>query len=156
LTTSPPPTSYAGGTVPTFSGGAVPASYAGGTVPTSHLGAMPLGHIGATGGGVSSNTAAWHVEYDPSLDTPQQDISVGSDRGHISVAILKDGNAFAFANDSYGTPPSNHLCKPEWKLTLGETYLIEIHIKGANVNYNKAFKLEYLTDNFSDFKLKDV
>lgn len=139
------PGNYAGGTVPTASASAVPENYAGGTVPTSHL-----------GGSYSSSTVSWRAEYDPSLDSPQQDISVGSDRGQISVAILKDGNAFAFANESYGIPPPNHLCKPEWKLTLGETYRVEIHIEGSNVDYEKAFKLEYLSNDFSDFKLKDA
>jgi hypothetical protein len=137
-----PPTGYAGA--------ADPANYGGGTMSASYPGTVPVS------GGYSSNTAAWYVEYDPSLDSPQQDISVGSDRGQVSVAILKDGNAFAFANESYNTPLSNHLRKPEWKLTLGETYRIEIHVKGSNADHKQAFKLEYLSNDFTAFKLQEV
>jgi hypothetical protein len=140
-----------------------PAGYAGGTVPTSYTdnlpsslpGTIPVSHMDTVGGGYSGHATSWHVEYDSSLDTPQQDISVGSDRGQISVAILKDGAAFAFANESYDTPPRNHLCRPAWKLTLGETYQIEIGIKGSNVDHKQIFKL-YVTDDFSAFKLQEV
>ena len=80
---------------------------------------------------------------------------MGSDRGGISVAILKDGAAFAFANESYDSAPRNHLCRPAWKLVMGETYQIEIRIKGSNVDHKEIFKL-YVTDNFSAFKLQKV
>jgi len=127
-----------------------------GTQPTSLPGTVPVSEWGGLGAGYSSNTTAsvmWHVEYVPSLDTTQQDISVGSDRGQISVAILRDGRAFAFANESYETP---NLCKPEWELAMGETYRIEISVKGSNVDHKQVFKLEYVTNKFDLFKLHTV
>jgi hypothetical protein len=131
----------------------LPSSYAGGTVPTTQISAVayPLG-----GSSYPTGTTSMRVDYDPSLDSPQQDISVGSDRGQISAAILKNNNAFAFANESYGTPPANHLCKPEWKLTKGETYRVEIRVKGSNADYAKPFKLEYLSNDFAEFRLQEI
>lgn len=93
--------------------------------------------------------------YDPSLDIPQHDITVGYDIGQVSVAILRNGEAFAFANESYAYL-ANELGKPEWKLSKG-TYRIVVHVRPSNAGEQKqTFKLEYLTDNFRDFQLHEI
>src|SRR5260370_14964303 len=87
--------------------------------------------------------------YDPSLDIPQHDITVGYDIGQVSVAILRNGEAFAFANESYAYL-DNRLGKPEWKLAKG-TYRIVVHVRPSNAGeQSQYFKLEYLTDNFRE------
>jgi hypothetical protein len=94
--------------------------------------------------------------YDQSLVQPQEDISVGSDRGRISVAILRDSNAFGFSDLSYRDgQPSGSMCKPQWKLDKG-TYRVEISVQGSNASCFAVFKLEYLTTVFTDFRLQPV
>jgi hypothetical protein len=39
---------------------------------------------------------------------------------------------------------------------LGETYWIETHVKGSNADHKQIFKLEYLTNDFTDFKPEEV
>jgi hypothetical protein len=95
------------------------------------------------------------TQYDPSLISAQQDISVGSDRGRVSVAVLRDGEAFAFSNESY-MHMTDHLGKPDWKLNMGSTYRVEIRVTGSNVDHTSVFKLEYLSANFSSFQLQPV
>jgi hypothetical protein len=95
------------------------------------------------------------AQFEPSRVTFQQDISVGSDRGRISVAVLRDGEAFAFANESY-MYLDDHFGKPDWKLTQGTTYRVDVRVKGSNAAWVQAFKLEYLNNNFADFKLQSV
>ena len=41
------------------------------------------------------------------------------------------------------------------KTSMGETYRIEIRIKGSNVDHMQIFRL-YVTDDFSAFKLQEV
>lgn len=95
------------------------------------------------------------AQYDPSMVSAQQDISVGSDRGRVSVAILRDGEAFAFADESY-MHIADHLAKPDWKLTIGSTYRVEVRVKGANVDHMGVFKLEYYSGDFTNFRLQPV
>jgi hypothetical protein len=93
--------------------------------------------------------------YDPSLDIPQHDITVGYDIGQVSVAILRNDEAFAFANESYAYI-DNQMGKPEWKLAKG-TYRIVITVRPSNAGeLRRAFKLEYLTDNFREFQLQEI
>jgi len=93
--------------------------------------------------------------YDPSLDIPQQDITVGYDIGQVSVAILRNGEAFAFANESYAYL-DNQMGKPEWKLAKG-TYRIVVRVRPSNASeQSRPFKLEYLTDNFREFQLQEI
>jgi hypothetical protein len=94
------------------------------------------------------------IQYDPHLIQSQQDIAVGSDRGRISVAVLRDGEAFAFGDESYADEPAAHLGKKEWQLSMGTTYRIEIHVSGSNADYKQAFKLEFLNDEFDRFQLQ--
>lgn len=95
------------------------------------------------------------AQYDPSLVSAQQDISVGSDRGGVSVAVLRDGEAFAFADESY-MYLADQLGKPDWKLNMGSTYRVAIQVKGSNCDHTEVFKLEYLSASFSSFRLQPV
>lgn len=93
--------------------------------------------------------------YDPSLNIPQHDITVSYDIGQVSVAILRNGEAFAFANESYAYL-DNQLGKPEWKLAKG-TYRIDVLVRPSNGReQRRPFKLEYLTDNFREFQLQEI
>jgi hypothetical protein len=98
---------------------------------------------------------AVQVAYDPALDTAEHEVAVGSDRGHFSVAILRDGQAFAFANESYAHLP-DHLGQPEWQLAQNQTYRVEVRVKGSNVDHRQVFKLEFYSDDFAHFRLQPV
>jgi len=94
------------------------------------------------------------TEFDPSIDSPQEDIAAGSSRGQVSVAILiVEGEAFAFANESYAYEPL--LGNPAWKLPMG-TYRIIIRVRASNLpdEHQQAFKLEYLSNDFAKFQLQ--
>ena len=120
-----------------------------GTAPT--FGAATLGTASPAAGAPQPVG----VIYDPSLDTPQQDIAVGSDRGQVSVAILRDGEAFAFSNESYAHL-ANRLGNPDWKLNKG-VYRIVIRVRPSNAEEQRQeFKLEYLSDNFAEFRLQAI
>lgn len=96
-------------------------------------------------------------EFAPSLDpSTQEDIAAGSDRGQVSVAILTaKGEAFAFANESYAHGPL--LSNPAWGLPMG-TYRIVVRVRASNINhdYHRAFRLEYLSNDFARFQLREI
>jgi hypothetical protein len=137
----------------------VPLGLPGGPAPlgTPSAGTAPTSQA-ATLGTASRHPEAhltFGVIYDPSLDTPQQDIAVGSDRGQVSVAILRNGEAFAFANESYAHL-ANQLGNPAWKLDKG-VYRIAIRVRPSNADEQQQdFKLEYLSDNFAEFRLQAI
>ena len=121
-----------GGTVSTFSypGGRSPAPYAGGTTP------------------VRMN---YTNSFDPTLDPPQQDVGASQEGEEVAVAILRDGKAFAFSAESYAY---SEFGKPDWELTRGTTYYIIVRVRGYNAEGQEEFKLEYLDDNFANFRLQ--
>lgn len=111
--------------------------------------------VGSSGSGQQFKVKQTGAQYDPSLVSAQQDISVGSDRGRVSVAVLRDGEAFAFANESY-MYLADHLGKPDWQLTVGRTYRVEVRVRGSNVDHTDIFKLEYYSGDFTNFQLQSV
>jgi hypothetical protein len=95
------------------------------------------------------------AQFDPSLVSLQQDLSVGSDRGRVSVAVLRDGEAFAFSDESYRYM-ENHFGKPDWQLIKGRTYRVRITVKGSNAEVQRDYKLEFYSDDFTKFRLEAV
>jgi hypothetical protein len=90
--------------------------------------------------------------YDSTLDPRQQDVTVGPLREEVAVAILKAGEAFAFSTESYD---HNAWGNPAWGLDHG-TYRVVVRVRGSSVEQTRAFKLEYLDDNFANFRLQVV
>jgi hypothetical protein len=95
------------------------------------------------------------AEFDPSLVLLQENLSVGSDRGQVSVAVLRDGEAFAFSDESYRYV-ENHFGKPDWQLEKNKTYRIRIGVRGYNAEVKRDFKLEFYSDDFTRFELQAV
>jgi hypothetical protein len=77
-------------------------------------------------------------------------VGVSEEGEEVAVAILREGQAFAFSTESY---EYYEFGKPEWKLSRG-TYRISICVRGSSVQQQREFKLEYLDDNFANFRLK--
>jgi len=44
---------------------------------------------------------------------------------------------------------------PAWRLDRG-TYRIVIHVHGSGIDYKQAFKLEYLSNDFAQFRLERI
>jgi hypothetical protein len=107
---------------------------------------------------VSGGTASTSMEsgfsatFDRTLDPPQQDVGVSQDGEEVAVAILRTGEAFAFSTESYN---HNAWGNPDWRLDRG-TYRVVVRVRGSGVEQEQAFKLEYLNDNFADFRLQVI
>lgn len=117
-------------------------TYYGGTVPTTGPGAPTVSY------------STWYA-YDPDRVVPEQTIAVGSDLGRVSVAVLRRREAFAFSDESYAFMKQG-LANPAWKLEIGKTYLVDVHVKGSRAECRATFKLEYLSHNFEEFRLQAV
>lgn len=92
--------------------------------------------------------------FDPSMDTPEQDIPATTDGDEIAVAILRaDGSAYVFNNDSYARPGFDG---PKRQLATGD-YRIVARVTGANfAECSREFKLAFEDGNFSKFRLTAV
>jgi hypothetical protein len=90
--------------------------------------------------------------YDPTLDPRQHDVAVSRAGEEVAVAILRAGEAFAFSTESYD---HNAWGNPAWRLERG-TYRIVVRLRGSGVEQQEAFKLEYLNNNFAEFRLQAV
>ena len=74
-----------------------------------------------------------------------------SDAGEeVAVAVLRGGEAYAWSTASYGHPAWGN---PAWQLSHG-TYRVVVRVRGSSVKFKRAFKLEYLTDDFAKFRLE--
>jgi hypothetical protein len=131
-----PPVS--GGTAPTFS------PYG----PVSGGAALPLASSGSM-----SQQPGYSVFYDPTRDPGQLDITVNNEGEQIAVAILRESKAFAFSSESYKYQGWED---PAWRLDLGSTYRVIVRIRGSGVQIEREFKLEYLTNNPSEFHLQEI
>lgn len=137
----------------------VPVS--GGTAPTTFpfspgivgTGASALPVTPPSRGGPAGAQAEYCVVYDPSRDSGQCDIAVSDEGEQIAVAILRDGKAFAFSTESYEHAGWEN---PAWRLERGKTYRIVVRVHGSGIQQERKFKLEYLTNNPSEFRLQEI
>lgn len=120
--------------------------------PVKDLSGVPMTTEALTTSSFSIETRA---QFDPNLVSLQENLSVGSDRGRVSVAVLRDGEAFAFSDESYRYV-EQHFGKSDWQLDRDETYRVSIRIKGSNAEVQRDFKLEFYSDDFTKFELQAV
>lgn len=114
---------------------------------------MPVPLSGGTAGVINKGGYGGVGDiYDPALDPLQQDVAVGDSGEEIAVAILRDGQAFAFSSESYAYDAFGN---PNWALGHG-TYRVVVRVRGSSVNCERAFKLEYLSNDFSRFQLQNL
>jgi hypothetical protein len=109
----------------------------------------------AGAGNVGAGLPVARTEFDPSLDSPQEDIATGSSRGQVSVAILTvKGEAFAFANESYAHEPSPGQARVEATYGYLPDSRASTSVEQDRADeYKQAFKLEYFSNDFSKFQL---
>jgi len=81
-----------------------------------------------------------------------RDIPASSTGEEVAVAALGGGAAFAYSSETYGYNAFGH---PAWRLDRG-TYRIAVQVRGSSVDYRQFFKLEYLSDDFTRFRLEII
>jgi len=79
-------------------------------------------------------------------------VAVSPDGEEVAVAILRDGEAFAFSTESYAYPSWGN---PSWRLEHG-TYRIVVRVRGSAIQEERYFKLEYLSNDVSKFRLEAI
>jgi hypothetical protein len=85
-------------------------------------------------------------------DRRYRDIPVSRAGEEVAVSVLSGGEAFAFSSESY---VHDAFGNPAWRLDRG-TYRIVIHVHGSGIDYKQAFKLEYLSNDFAQFRLERI
>jgi hypothetical protein len=86
------------------------------------------------------------------MDSRLRDIPVSYSGEEVAVAVLSAAGAFAFSSESY---MHDAFGNPAWRLAYG-TYRIVVHVTGSGVDCKRAFKLEYLSSDFSKFRLQKI
>lgn len=92
------------------------------------------------------------AQYDPTLDLREHDVRASADGEQIAVAVLRadgSGDAHAWGTESYAHPLWE---KPEWRLPHA-TYRIVVTVESTSVMKRDEFKLEFLDNDFSKFRL---
>jgi hypothetical protein len=113
------------------------------------------GTVSTMGPGAPTVSYSTGYAYDPDRVVAEQTIAIGSDLGRVSIAVLRQRGAFAFSDESYAFMGQG-FANPVWKLEIGKTYLVDLHVKGSNAECKVTFKLEYLSHNFGDFQVQAV
>jgi hypothetical protein len=139
----------ASGVGPPVSGGTAPTSLPFDPAPGGAA-ALPLIPRSS---GTTRARSEYTVVYDPARDPGSRDVAVSSEGEEIAVAIFRDNEAFAFSTESYRHPSWGN---PAWRLNLGSTYRIVVRVRGSGVQQERAFKLAYLTNNPSEFRLQEI
>lgn len=143
-----------GGTAPTFPGpdaaGVVGPPVTGGTASTPAVPPVSAGVASIRAG--SSAQPEYSIVYNPERDPGQLDVAVSPDGEEVAVAILRDGEAFAFSTESYNYPSWGN---PGWRLEHG-TYRIVVRVRGSGIEVERPFKLEYLSNDVSKFQLEAI
>ena len=125
------------------------------TVPgrwSSHpepLRSVPSKSVTTTYGG---GTISFTKEYDASLSPREHNVPAGRGGEEVAVAVLAPKGAFAFSAASYASPD---WAVPEWQLSHG-TYRVVVRVHGSSIENERAFKLEYLDDDFAKFVLQPI
>jgi hypothetical protein len=92
------------------------------------------------------------VQYDPALDSREHDVRASHAGEQIAVAVLRadgSGDAYAWSTESYAYPLWEN---PRWRLPHG-TYRIVVTVESTSVMKRCAFKLEYVDNDFSKFRV---
>ena len=82
-------------------------------------------------------------------DRRYRDIPVSRAGVEVAVAVLQEGEAAAVSSES------DMFGNPAYRLARG-TYRVAVHVHGSSVDYEQAFKLEYLSDDFGQFRLQKM
>ena len=68
----------------------------------------------------------------------------------VAIAVLRDGDAYAWGAESY----NHNWANPEWKLQKGQ-YDVTVHLQHSAGEERKDFVLRYLSDDFNDFNVTE-
>ena len=142
-----------GGTASTFPGpGAAGVVGPPVTAGAADASIVPPGSASTVSTRAGSTQPAYSIIYDPEKDPGQLDVAVSPDGEEVAVAILRDGEAFAFSTESYNYPSWGN---PRWRLEHG-TYRIVVRVRGSGIQEERHFKLEYLSNDVSKFQLEAI
>src|SRR6266568_3898941 len=145
----PPVTGGPASTLPVSGAGVVGPPVTAGAADAS---VVPPGSDSTASTRPGSTQNAYSIIYDPEKDPGQIDVAVSPDGEEVAVAILRDGEAFAFSTESYAYPSWGN---PSWRLEHG-TYRIVVRVRGSAIQEERYFKLEYLSNDVSKFRLEAI
>jgi hypothetical protein len=133
---------------PTISGGTAPTTRPSEITPFPSSPPPTFRGSGTTG---SENDPKYKLSYTPSRAPGPYDITADPEGEEVAVAILREGEVFAFSTASYQYPLWGN---PDWKLDLKQIYRIRIRVSGAGVIKEATFKLDCLDPDPSNFQLE--
>jgi hypothetical protein len=85
-------------------------------------------------------------------DRRYRDIPVSHAGVEVAVAVLSEGEAAAVSFEGH---VHDAFCNPAYHLERG-TYRVAIHVHGSSVDYEQVFKLEYISGDFTLFRLQEI
>jgi hypothetical protein len=133
---------------PSISGGTAPTVRPSDITPSPSSSPPDSGGSGTTGSEVDPK---YKLAYTPRRVPGPHDITADPEGEEVAVAILREGEIFAFSTESYQYPLWGN---PEWKLDLKQIYKIRIRVNGSGVRKEQTFKLDCLEPNPSNFRLE--
>jgi hypothetical protein len=133
---------------PPISGGTAPTMRPSDITPSP---SSPVPAFGSSETKGSEDDPQYKISYTPSRVPGPHDITADSEGEEVAVAILREGEVFAFSTESYQYPLWGN---PEWKLDLKQVYKIRIRVEGAGISKGETFKLDCLDPNPSNFRLE--
>lgn len=80
------------------------------------------------------------------------DLVAGGRWEEVAVAVLRDGEAYAWGAESYGFPNWRN---PEWKLERGE-YDVTVSAAASGKTWTRRFRLSYLSNRMNEFRLSPL
>lgn len=86
------------------------------------------------------------------VDRRYRDIPVSPTGVEVAVAVLRAGEAAAVSCEGHVNDAFGNLV---YRLDRG-TYQVAIHVHGSSVDHEQVFKLEYLSDDFGQFRLQGI
>jgi hypothetical protein len=135
--------------------GPPPTGFVGLPVSAGTASTFPVPPAGAGAASTSEDLTQpkFGIIYDPTRDPGQRDVAVSRDGEEVAVAILRDDEAFAFSTESYNHPSWGN---PDWRLERTKTYRIVVRVRGSGIKIERKFRLEYLSNDVSEFRLTAV
>jgi hypothetical protein len=114
---------------------------------------LPLALPALTGTARQYTGPGFSGVYNPALDPLEHDVAVSETGEEVAVAILTTVSglgAFAWSKESYRHPD---WANPDRSLDHG-TYRIEVRVRGSSVVKKEDFRLDWVSDDFKDFRLQ--
>lgn len=116
--------------------------------------ALPLALPPLTGTARQYTGPGFRGVYNPALDPLEHNVAASDMGEEVAVAILttvSGAEAFAWSKESYNYPD---WANPDLSLDYETTYRIVVRVRGSSVVKEEAFRLDYVSLDFKDFRLQ--